>query len=192
MTAMCMCAQLCPTLWDSMDCSLPVSPVHGIFQARILEWVVISSSRESSRSGDWNCISCVSCLGRWILYHWATWEALEMPYDPAIPHLDIYLKQTNKNSSLKRYMHFNVHRSIIYNFQDMEANYMSINRWMVKENFCVISRQFADSHCSRCEVTVVWFGFLWWLEMLSIFSCACYISIYLHWKNAYSGLLCIF
>ena len=32
MAAMCMCAQLCPTLWDSMDCSLPVSPVHGIFR----------------------------------------------------------------------------------------------------------------------------------------------------------------
>ena len=77
---------------------------------------------------------------------------------------------THKNSSLKRYMHFNVHRSIIYNFQDMEANYMSINRWMVKDFFFVTSRQFEDSHCGRCEVTVVWFGFLWWLEMISIFS----------------------
>ena len=37
-------AQLCPTLCDLMDCSLPGSSVHGIFQARILEWVVISFS----------------------------------------------------------------------------------------------------------------------------------------------------
>ena len=34
-------AQLCPTLWDHMACSLPGSSVHGIFQARILEWVAI-------------------------------------------------------------------------------------------------------------------------------------------------------
>ena len=36
------------TLWDPMDCSLPGSSVHGIFQARILEWVAISFSRRSS------------------------------------------------------------------------------------------------------------------------------------------------
>ena len=46
-----------------------------ISQARILEWVAISSSRGSSRPRDWNCIS-VSCIGRWILYHFSTWEAL--------------------------------------------------------------------------------------------------------------------
>ena len=40
--------QLCPTLSDPMDCSLPGSSVHGIFQARVLEWVTISSSRGSS------------------------------------------------------------------------------------------------------------------------------------------------
>ena len=38
-------AQLCPTLCDPMDCSLPGSSVHGIFQARVLEWVAISFSR---------------------------------------------------------------------------------------------------------------------------------------------------
>ena len=40
------CTQLCPTLLDPMDCSSPRSSVHGIFQARILERVAISSSRE--------------------------------------------------------------------------------------------------------------------------------------------------
>ena len=40
--------KLCPTLRDLMDCSLPGSSVHGIFQARILEWVAISISRGSS------------------------------------------------------------------------------------------------------------------------------------------------
>ena len=43
--------QLCPTLCDPMDYSPPGSSVHGIFQARILEWVAISSSRGSSQPG---------------------------------------------------------------------------------------------------------------------------------------------
>ena len=68
-------AQSCPILCDPMDCSPPGSTVHGIFQIRILEWIAISSSRESSWTRDSSHISYVSCIGRWILYHWATWEA---------------------------------------------------------------------------------------------------------------------
>ena len=49
--------QSCPTLCDPMDCSLPGSSVHGIFQARILEWVAIYSSRGSSRPRDRTRIS---------------------------------------------------------------------------------------------------------------------------------------
>ena len=41
-------AQLCLTLCDTMDCSPPGSSVHGILQARILEWVAMPSSRGSS------------------------------------------------------------------------------------------------------------------------------------------------
>ena len=41
-------AQLCPTLFDPMDCSQPGSSVHGFFQARVLEWVAISFFRGSS------------------------------------------------------------------------------------------------------------------------------------------------
>ena len=43
------CGQLCLILCDPMDCSPPVSSIHDIFQARILEWVAVSSSRGSSR-----------------------------------------------------------------------------------------------------------------------------------------------
>ena len=48
---MCVCAraQSCLTLCDPWDCSLPGSSVHGIFQARILEWVAIVYSRGSSQ-----------------------------------------------------------------------------------------------------------------------------------------------
>ena len=70
-------AQSCPTLCDPMDCSPPGSSVHGILQARILEWVAIPFSRGSSRARD----------GTWVLLHadgfftvwatnWAHWERL--------------------------------------------------------------------------------------------------------------------
>ena len=45
-------AHSCPTLCDPMDCSPPGSSTHGIFQARILEWVVISFSKRSSQPRD--------------------------------------------------------------------------------------------------------------------------------------------
>ena len=45
-------AQLCPTLCDPMDCSLPGFSVHGIFQARILEWVAIAFSDSILKSRD--------------------------------------------------------------------------------------------------------------------------------------------
>ena len=45
-------SQLCPTLCDPLDCSPPGASVHGILQARILEWVAISFSKESSQTRD--------------------------------------------------------------------------------------------------------------------------------------------
>ena len=51
-TVLCSVAQSCLTLWDPMDCSLLGSSVHGIFQARILEWAPISFSRGSSQRRD--------------------------------------------------------------------------------------------------------------------------------------------
>ena len=65
----------CLTLGFPMDCSPPGSSVHGMLQARILEWVTISSSRGSSPPRDQTRISQGSCIGRQILYHWATWES---------------------------------------------------------------------------------------------------------------------
>ena len=53
--------QLCPTLCDSVDCSPPGSCVHGILQARRLEWVALPSSRGSSRPRDRTPVSRVSC-----------------------------------------------------------------------------------------------------------------------------------
>ena len=59
-----------PCPWD-----FPGEPVHGISQARILEWVAISSFRGSSQPRDGTHFSCISCSGRQILDHCATWKA---------------------------------------------------------------------------------------------------------------------
>ena len=58
--------QWCLTLCSPINCSLPGSSVHGILQARILEWVVIPSPRGSSQPRDWIHISCID---RQVLYH---------------------------------------------------------------------------------------------------------------------------
>ena len=52
-------AQSCPTLCDPIDCSLPVSCVHGIFQAIVLEWGAISFSRGSSQPRARTQVSCI-------------------------------------------------------------------------------------------------------------------------------------
>ena len=61
-------AQLCWTLWN---CSPPGSSVHGILQARILEWVAIPFSRGSLKSRDWTWLFCIA--GRFFIV-WATRE----------------------------------------------------------------------------------------------------------------------
>ena len=69
------CAQLCPTLFNPMDCSPAGSSVHGISQARILEWAAISCSRGSFQPRNQTHVSFVSYIDRQILYYCATWEA---------------------------------------------------------------------------------------------------------------------
>ena len=70
-------AQSSPTLCEPMDCSLGCSSVCGILQARILEWVAISFSRESSQARDWIQVSHITDKFFTI---WATREALEIVY----------------------------------------------------------------------------------------------------------------
>ena len=66
-------AQSCPTLCDPMDCSLQGSSVHGIFQARVLEWVAISFSRGSSWPRDQTLVSHIA--GR----RFTVWATREVP-----------------------------------------------------------------------------------------------------------------
>ena len=98
--------QSCPILCDPMDCSPPGSSVHGILQARILEWVAMSSSRGSSQPRDRThlfCSSCTACkfftaepLGKphpWLVGVYTgitTWQYLHTPCNPGIPTLGTY------------------------------------------------------------------------------------------------------
>ena len=78
-------SQLCPTLCDPMDCSLPGSSVHGILQARILQWVAISFSRGSSWPRDQTRDSCFA--GRFFTIWVKKWSVNRsvMP-DSSQPH----------------------------------------------------------------------------------------------------------
>ena len=67
------CSAVSNSLWPT-DCSPPGSSVCGILQARILEWVAVSSSRESPPPRDRTLVSCGSCIGSWIFYRWAIWD----------------------------------------------------------------------------------------------------------------------
>ena len=69
--ALCVPAQSLGRVWlcNAVDCSPPGSSVCGVLRAGILEWVAIFCSRRSSRDQ-----THISCISRWILYHWATWE----------------------------------------------------------------------------------------------------------------------
>ena len=91
-------AQLCPTLCDHMNCSLPGSSGHGIFQARVLEWVAISFFRGSFRPRNWTQVSCIA--GR----RFNIWPTRETPklgkeYVKAIychPAYLIYMQSTSR------------------------------------------------------------------------------------------------
>ena len=83
--------QSCPTLCDPMDCSPPGSSVHGIFQARILEWVAISSCSESFQPKDRTHISCVSCIAGGLF-------TTEAPEKPSFHMITCDLFETMKNN----------------------------------------------------------------------------------------------
>ena len=87
------CVQL---FCDPIDCILPGSSVHGICQARILEWVAISFSRGSSQPRGQTQVSIISCASRQILYHGATKEA------QMVKMVDYFLCFTTIENNFKR------------------------------------------------------------------------------------------
>ena len=90
-----MCAELlqsCLTLCDPMDCSLRGFSVHGILQARILEWVAMSSSRGSFQTRDWPC-----------LLHLLHWQVGSLPLAP--PRKPEFLLRPSKEMTVTRVLY---------------------------------------------------------------------------------------
>ena len=86
-------AQLCPTICNPMNYSPPGFSVHGILQARILEWVVLPFSRGSSPPKDRNWVSCIA--SRFFII-WAIWEARYILYC----HKLIFPPETSSSNGL--------------------------------------------------------------------------------------------
>ena len=118
----CLVTISCPTLCNPMDCSLPGSSVHGISQARILEWVAIPFSRGSSWPRDQ---THVSCIGRRILYYWATREAQtrapEQGHEPWTLGLKVWCSTHWDNHNNNNFLHFR------FKFFQKEVKHQSSN-----------------------------------------------------------------
>ena len=93
----------CPTLCNTMDSSLASSSVHGILQARIMEWVAIPFSRGSSQPRNWTQVSCIA--GRFFTI-WATWESLNYTHTHTYiythTYIHIFLLETHKKSLIRK------------------------------------------------------------------------------------------
>ena len=91
----CLVTQPCLTLRNPMDCSPPGSSVHGILQARILEWVAMLCSRGSSQPRDRTHLSYVSGIGRWeahvVNMHNLTWMSLKVHLQVTFQALQVTL-----------------------------------------------------------------------------------------------------
>ena len=98
----CVCAQSCPALCNPMHCWLPGSSVNGILQARILEWVAFSYSREFFQPSDRTHISRVSWIGRCILYHCTTWKPINWTKCSNQNTLTKYIQKQNKYIAYKK------------------------------------------------------------------------------------------
>ena len=86
------------SLWPLLGYSLPDCSIHGISQARILEWVAISFCRGASWPRDG---TCASCIGRQILYHWATSEV-------TVIFLSLALHRTNTINGILELKKYNM------------------------------------------------------------------------------------
>ena len=92
--------QSCPTLCNPMGCSPPGSSVHGVSQARILEWIAVPFSRVSSSPRDWTLVS-------WYMI-------LSIPYSSWGPFIHLSVAQRDGNFSPFPFLSFTVFASLIF------------------------------------------------------------------------------
>ena len=117
----CLVAQSCPTLWDPLDSSPPGSSVHGIFQARILEWVAILPIHRSNPS----LLCLLPC--RWILYPLSHQGSPDLTHITCLLTWKVLLKiiQVAMSSSFEKalictYLHYVVKKFICCKFNGFE------------------------------------------------------------------------
>ena len=117
----------CPTPCDPRDYNLPDSSVHGIFQARMLGWVAISSSRGSFQHRNRIQVSCIFFIGSgftWVDSHWVTWEV----------HIHTYI-YICINTYIHTFMHACIHTYIYVCINSRTSLIISIeSRSLTKNN----------------------------------------------------------
>ena len=141
----CEVAQSCPTLSDPIDYSLPGTSIHGVFQAKILEWVAIFFSRRSFRPRDWTQVSHI--VGRCFTV-WATTSSRGMEtfkIHNALLCFFFYLKFVLTDISLTNpallWLLFacnNFFHPFTFNlFVSLELRWVSYRRYVIRSWFCV-------------------------------------------------------
>ena len=142
-------ARSCLTLCDPMDCSLLGSSVHGILQARILEWVVIPFSKWSSWTSE-------SLHYKQILYHLSQQRStvvvkkkkIQLPYALLVLLLNRYAEEL-KTGSQRDILYTHVHMFSIVHKAKIEEQPESINRQMDRQNKCSIHTLECQSALTR-------------------------------------------
>ena len=152
----CLVAKLCPTLCNLMDYSPPGSHVHGISQARILEWVAISFFRVSSRPRDWTGVSCLA--GRFF-----TAKPPGKPYNSIIFSLIVKWDKCSTWGLLPSSNH-SLNRSL----KDL-----SIGSYQIPVSQMAIGISFANRGKQRRESSITWEG--------NGFGCTIFFRSYLSW-----------
>ena len=109
-----------------MDFSLPGSSVQGILQAKILEWIAISSSKGSSWPRDWTYIYYIFCIGRQVPYHVTTYMRCSLTAKI------IYLALSFWGSSIFRKLNFSLSKQYHFAQESVQQVFWSLNSLKVE------------------------------------------------------------
>ena len=144
------------TLCDPTDCSPPGSSDQGILQARILEWVVISSSRGSFQARDRTRISCISCTAGGFFTHWAIRKAQIMMCQSRVISCDTCTTlMGNLERSSREYIHVRVQR-VYWKTLCLPVNF-AVNLKLLYKN-CLFKKGSFDARIEKqANSTVLYF-----------------------------------
>ena len=126
----------CLTLCYPVDCSLPVSSIHGILQARILEWVAISSSWASFQPSSWAPVFYVSCIGKWVLL------PLVPPGKTSESSSKLFIQEKTK-------LMVEINKKALFLFLGilLEHTYFMLNSWLLLKYFTILFKKTRKDVC---------------------------------------------